>query len=213
MSGDPAQEYFADGVVEDITTALSRFRNLFVIARNSSFTYKGRAVDVKQVGRELGVRYVLEGSVRKAGDRLRISGQLVDASTGATLWADRFDGAFTMRGGHRSTTWQKGCPSPNPGGRPKALHDLQELARQHTEAAIKTLAEIMKDEKAPHSARISASEALLSRGWGRPVLPTVQANAGHFEQWLDEMNAQLIDDGTASQNGDGLAGWETDGSA
>ena len=95
MSGDPAQEYFADGMVEDIITALSRFRNLFVIARNSSFTYKGRAVDVKQVGRELGVRYVLEGSVRKAGDRLRITGQLIDASTGATLWADRFDGAFT----------------------------------------------------------------------------------------------------------------------
>jgi len=95
VSQDPAQEYFADGVVEDITTALSRFRNLFVIARNSSFTYKGRAVDVTQVGRELGVRYVLEGSVRKAGDRLRITGQLVDASTGATLWADRFDGVFT----------------------------------------------------------------------------------------------------------------------
>ena len=94
MSGDPEQEYFADGMVEDIITALSRFRNLFVIARNSSFTYKGRAVDVKQVGRELGVRYVLEGSVRKAGDRLRITGQLIDASTGATLWADRFDGAL-----------------------------------------------------------------------------------------------------------------------
>jgi TolB-like protein/class 3 adenylate cyclase len=93
MSGDAAQEYFADGIVEDIITALSRFRNLFVIARNSSFTYKGRAVDVKQVGRELGVRYVLEGSVRRAGDRLRIAGQLIDASTGANLWADRFDGA------------------------------------------------------------------------------------------------------------------------
>jgi TolB-like protein len=94
LSGDPEQEYFADGMVEDIITALSRFRNLFVIARNSSFTYKGRAVDIKRVGRELGVRYVLEGSVRKAGDRLRITGQLIDASTGATLWADRFDGAF-----------------------------------------------------------------------------------------------------------------------
>ena len=93
MSGDAKQEYFADGIVEDIITALSRFRNLFVIARNSSFTYKGRAVDVKQVGRELGVRYVLEGSVRKAGDRLRIAGQLIDASTGASLWGDRFDGA------------------------------------------------------------------------------------------------------------------------
>src|SRR5262249_23612801 len=92
MSGDPEQEYFADGIVEDIIMALSRFRWLFVIARNSSFTYKGRGVDVKQVGRELGVRYVLEGSVRKAGSRIRIAGQLIDASTGAHLWADRFDG-------------------------------------------------------------------------------------------------------------------------
>jgi TolB-like protein/tetratricopeptide (TPR) repeat protein len=94
MSGDPEQEYFADGMVEDIITGLSRIKWLFVIARNSSFTYKGRAVDVKQVGRELGVRYVLEGSVRKAGSRVRVTGQLIDASTGAHLWADRFDGAL-----------------------------------------------------------------------------------------------------------------------
>ena len=94
MSGEPGQEYFADGVVEEIITALSRFRGLFVIARNSSFTYKGRAVEVKQVGRDLGVRYVLEGSVRKAGERLRITGQLIDASTGMHLWADRFDGGL-----------------------------------------------------------------------------------------------------------------------
>ena len=94
MSGDPEQEYFADGMVEDIITGLSRIKGLFVIARNSSFTYKGRAVDVKQVGRELGVRYVLEGSVRKAGTRVRITGQLIEASTGAHLWADRFDGAL-----------------------------------------------------------------------------------------------------------------------
>jgi TolB-like protein/class 3 adenylate cyclase len=92
LSGDPEQGYFADGIVEDITTALARMRWLFVTARNSSFTYKGRAVDVKQVGRELGVRYVLEGSVRKAGSRVRITGQLIDTSTGAHLWADRFDG-------------------------------------------------------------------------------------------------------------------------
>jgi TolB-like protein len=92
MSGDPEQEYFADGVVEEIITALCRFSGLFVIARNSSFTYKGRAVDVKQVGRELGARYVLEGSVRKGGRRIRITGQLIDASTGAHLWADRFEG-------------------------------------------------------------------------------------------------------------------------
>jgi adenylate cyclase len=92
MSGDPEQEYFADGIVEDIITALSRFNQLFVIARNSSFTYKGKAVDVKRVGGELGVRYVLEGSLRKAGNRVRITGQLIDAATGAHLWADRFDG-------------------------------------------------------------------------------------------------------------------------
>jgi adenylate cyclase len=92
MSGDPEQEYFADGVVEEIVTALSRIRWLFVIARNSSFTYKGQAIDVKQVGRELGVRYILEGAVRRAGGRVRISAQLIDATTGAHLWADRFDG-------------------------------------------------------------------------------------------------------------------------
>ena len=94
MSGDPEQDYFADGIVEDIITALSHFKTLFVIARNSSFTYKGRAVDVKQVGRELGVRYVLEGSVRKAANRVRITGQLIDAATGAHLWAERFDGGL-----------------------------------------------------------------------------------------------------------------------
>jgi TolB-like protein/class 3 adenylate cyclase len=93
MSGDPEQEYFADGVVEEIITALSRFKSLFVIARNSSFTYKGKAVDIKQVGRELGVRYVLEGSVRRAANRVRITAQLIETSTGAHLWADRFDGA------------------------------------------------------------------------------------------------------------------------
>ena len=91
MSGDPEQEYFADGMVEDIITGLSRSKSLFVIARQSTFTYKGRAVDIKQVGRELGVRYVLEGSVRKASNRVRITGQLIDAVTGAHLWADRFD--------------------------------------------------------------------------------------------------------------------------
>jgi TolB-like protein len=92
MSGDPEQEYFADGMVEDIITALSRKRELFVIARNSSFAYKGKAVDIRQVGRELGVRYILEGSVRKSGNRIRITGQLIDAVTNAHLWADKFDG-------------------------------------------------------------------------------------------------------------------------
>ena len=92
MSGDPEQEYFADGIVDDITTALSRFKLVFVIARNSSFAYKGKAVDIKQIGRELGVRYVLEGSVRKAAGKVRITGQLIDATTGVHLWADRFEG-------------------------------------------------------------------------------------------------------------------------
>ncbi len=92
ISGDPDQDYFADGMVDEITTALSRFKSLFVIARNSSFTYKGKAVDIKQVGRELGVRYVLEGSVRKAAGKVRIIGQLIDAATGMHLWADRFEG-------------------------------------------------------------------------------------------------------------------------
>lgn len=91
MSGDPEQEYFCDGVVEDVITVLSRIKWLFVIARNSSFAYKGRAMDVKQVGRELGVRYVLEGSVRKSGDRVRITTQLIEAETGRHLWAERYD--------------------------------------------------------------------------------------------------------------------------
>jgi adenylate cyclase len=94
MSGEQEQEYFADGMAEEIITALSRIRWLFVIARNSSFTYKGRAADVKQVSRELGVRYVLEGSVRKSGDRVRITAQLIDATNGAHLWADHFDGSL-----------------------------------------------------------------------------------------------------------------------
>ena len=94
MSGDPEQEYFADGMVEEIITALSRIRWLFVIARNSTFTYKGQAIDVNQVGRELGVRYVVEGSVRKAGQRVRITAQLIDALSGTHLWADRFDGSL-----------------------------------------------------------------------------------------------------------------------
>ena len=94
LSGDPEQEYFADGMVEDIITALSRMRWLFVIARNSSFTYRGRVVDVKQVGHELGVRYIIEGGVRKAADRVRITAQLIDTATGVHIWADRFDGGI-----------------------------------------------------------------------------------------------------------------------
>ncbi|TGP13129.1 transcriptional regulator, partial [bacterium M00.F.Ca.ET.227.01.1.1] len=91
LSGDPQQEYFADGMVDDIITGLARIKWLFVIARNSTFSYKGRAVDVKQVGRELGVRYVLEGSVRKAGHSVRVTAQLIDASTGTHIWAERYD--------------------------------------------------------------------------------------------------------------------------
>jgi adenylate cyclase len=94
MSGDPEQEYFADGMVEEIITALSRNKQLFVIARNSSFTFKGKTVDIKQVAQELGVRYILEGSVRKSGNRVRIAGQLIDAASGSHLWADRYDGAL-----------------------------------------------------------------------------------------------------------------------
>jgi TolB-like protein len=91
LSGDPDQEYFADGIVEDIISGLSRIKWLFVVARNSSFSYKGRAIDVKQIGRDLGVRYVLEGSLRKAGTRLRITTQLIEAETGSHLWAERYD--------------------------------------------------------------------------------------------------------------------------
>lgn len=94
MSGDPEQEYFADGMAEDITTAIARMPWLFVVARNSSFAYKGKSPDLRQVGRELGVRYVLEGSVRKAGNRVRITGQLIDTTAGAHIWADRFDGSL-----------------------------------------------------------------------------------------------------------------------
>jgi adenylate cyclase len=94
MSGDPEQEYFADGMVEDIITALSRFKSLFVIARNSSFSYRGKSPDIRQVGRELGVRYVLEGSVRKAANRVRVTGQLIQAETGAHIWAERYEGDF-----------------------------------------------------------------------------------------------------------------------
>src|SRR5262249_23968210 len=94
LSGEPGQEYFVDGMVEEITTAIAKVPWLFVIARDSSFTYKGKTVDVKQVSRELGVRYVVEGSVRKSGNRVRITGQLIDTTTGPHIWADRFDGTL-----------------------------------------------------------------------------------------------------------------------
>jgi adenylate cyclase len=129
MSGDPEQEYFADGMVEDIITALSRFKSLFVIARNSSFSYKGKSPDVRQVGRELGVRYVLEGSVRKAGRRLRIAGQLIDARTGAHLWADRIEGG---------------------------LEDIFELQDQVTEKVVTALAPRLEQAEIDRSKRKTA---------------------------------------------------------
>ena len=131
LSADPEQEYFSEGIVEEITTALSRFRSLFVISRNSAFTYKGRAVDVRQVGRELGVRYLLEGSVRKAANRVRITGQLIEAESAAHLWADRFDGTpediFDLQDqatssvvGAISRRWSRPRSTASSGNRPRA---------------------------------------------------------------------------------------------
>ena len=143
MSGDPEQEYFADGMVEDIITALSRFKSLFVIARNSSFTYKGKAVDIKRVGRELGVRYVLEGSVRKGGGKVRITGQLIDAETGAHLWADRFEGS---------------------------LEDLFELQDRITTSVVGAIAPMVEQAEIERSRRkppgnLSAYDCLLRGRW------------------------------------------------
>ena len=128
MSGDPEQEYFVDGMVEEIITALSRIRWLFVIARNSSFTYKGQAVDVKQVGRELGVRYVLEGSVRKAGSRVRITGQLIDALQPARISGPTASTARSKMSSSFRTRWRRASPAsssrhcrpPRPPVRPAA---------------------------------------------------------------------------------------------
>ena len=125
LGGDPEQDWFADGVVDDIITALSRFRSFAVVARNSSFVYKGRAVDVRQVARELGVRYVLEGSVRRAGDRLRITAQLVDGATGAHLWAEQLRrGARPTSSTSRTgspTTWRCIVEPHDPGGGDRAV--------------------------------------------------------------------------------------------
>ena len=190
MSGDPAQDYFADGLVEDIITALSRFKSLFVIARNSSFTYKGRVVDVRQVGRELGVRYVLEGSVRKAGSRLRITGQLIDSARGFHLWAEKFDGAlgdvFELQ--DRVASSVAGVIDPmlldmdikNASDRPTAdltaydlflrgLPLLRAWAREPNQQAIVLLEQAV--ERDPHYGLALASLALchsqnVSSGWG-----------------------------------------------
>ena len=114
MSGDSEQEYFVDGMVEEIITALSKVRWFFVIARNSTFTYKGRAIDVKQVGRELGVRYVLEGSVRKSGSRIRVTAQLVEAETGNHVWAERGNRALSRPRSPRQRGWQRHSPRRRP---------------------------------------------------------------------------------------------------
>jgi TolB-like protein/class 3 adenylate cyclase/tetratricopeptide (TPR) repeat protein len=153
MSGDAEQEYFADGMVEDIITALSRMSWLFVIARNSSFTYKGKPVDIKQVGRELGVRYVLEGSVRKAGNKVRITGQLIDASTGTHLWADRFDGAL------------------------EDIFDLQDEVTTSVIGAISPKLEQAEIERAKHKAteKLAAYDYFL-RGMANIYQGTKQAN-------------------------------------
>src|SRR5262245_33439986 len=139
MSSDPEQEYFADGMAEEIITALSRCKWLFVIARNSSFIYKGKSVDVRQIGSELGVRYVMEGSVRRAGNRLRILGQLADATTGTHLWADRFDGDMSD------------------------VFDLQDRITESVVAAIEPrlqLAEIERLKRSP-AANLDAYDLLL----------------------------------------------------
>ena len=125
MRDDPKQEYFVDGMVGDVISGLPRIKWLFVIARNSSFVYKGKAVDIRQVGRELGVRYVLEGGVRKVGNRLRITGQLIEAETGAHLWADKFDGHLDdvfARSPRALSAWSnRACRSPRSSARVESI--------------------------------------------------------------------------------------------
>jgi TolB-like protein len=157
MSGDPEQEYFADGMVEDIITALSRFKSLFVIARNASFTFKGKAIDIREVGRELGVRYVLEGSVRKAGNRLRITGQLIEVSTLAHIWADRFDGR---------------------------LDDVFELQDQVTESVVGALAPKL-DQAEIDRARRKPVESLDAYDWF--LRGMAKAYEGGFAAWQAAM--------------------------
>jgi len=192
MSGDAEQDYFADGMVEEIITALSRIRWLFVIARNSAFTYKGRAVDVRQVGRELGVRYVLEGSVRRAGGRVRITGQLVEAETGHHVWADRFDGELADVFGlqDRVTEAVTGAVEPNlraaeverAGRKPtgsldaydlylRALPHLYAWDRAGSDAALDLLRRAMALDPAFALEKALAAHCLQHRqwqGWGAP---------------------------------------------
>ena len=165
MSGDAEQDYFVDGMVEDIITGLSRIKWLFVIARNSSFVYKGKAVDIRQVGRELGVRYVLEGSVRKGGNRLRITAQLIEAETGAHLWADRFDGA---------------------------LDDVFELQDQMTERVVGVIepsvrrSEIERSRrKRPKTSTPTTSICALCRTWQSAMPADAKVAIGFLEEALE----------------------------
>src|SRR5205085_12491889 len=138
MSGDPEQEYFANGMVEEITTALSRIRCLFVIARNSTFINQGQSIDVKRIGRELGVRYVLEGSVRKAAGRVRITAQLIDAETGAHLWADRFD---------------------------QTLEDVFAVQEEVTRSIVAAVAPEVELAEIAHAGRFTANNAVAQLTW------------------------------------------------
>ena len=158
MSGDPEQDYFADGMAEEIITALSRCSGLFVIARNSSFTYKGKAVDIRQVGRELGVGYVLEGSVRRGGERLRISGQLIDATSGGHLWADRFDGDLSD------------------------VFDLQDRITESVVAAIEPTLQLAEIERRKHTRpnKLDAYDLLL-RAYGLEYEFTAESMAAALD--------------------------------
>jgi adenylate cyclase len=213
MSGDPEQEYFADGMVEDIITALSRFKSLFVIARNSSFTYKGKAVDIRQVGRELGVRYVLEGSVRKSGNRVRINGQLIEAATGSHLWAEKIDGAlediFTLQ--DEVTTHVVGAIAPTitqaeinraqikPTSNLdaydcflRALPPLYKLTRENNDVAVGFMRQAIQLDPQYHLAKALLAFNYLTRwlhGWGE---------AGDKENGLALAREAIADDGDNS---------------
>jgi adenylate cyclase len=180
LSGDPEQEYFADGIVDDIITALSRVRAFFVIARNSSFTYKGKAVDIKQVGRELGVRYVLEGSIRRAGNRVRITGQLIDAETGRHIWADRFEGNLDD------------------------IFDLQDRITENVVGAVEPslrLAEIERARSKP-TANLQAYDYVL-RAWQNLGMKSSQQ--GNDEALRDLRRAIELDSGYSAAKA--LYGW------
>src|SRR5262245_55095269 len=169
LSGDSEQEYFADGMVEEIITALSRFRHLFVIARNSTFSYKGRTVEAKEVGRALGVRYLLEGSVRKSPNQVRIAGQLIEASTSRQLWADRFDGA------------------------PENIFDLQD---QMTACVVGAP---MVERAEIERARLKPTENLdaydfFCAGWRRPTSKPMQRSAKRCSRSTRQSNSIKVSD-------------------